>query len=190
MARSAPRLRKHPGCEARISPSTTAPGTPSPNCCPIRRPRPPSASCASHRLLRAPPHQRARFADRQGSSYRSHRFREACQQRDKRHARTRPYTPRTNGKAERFIQTGYTNGSTPTLGRQEQRDANCRLARLLQLARPHGSLATSRPSAVPPWEQRLPKDPSLPPSSPGRFIKLRRPGFEGAIKLTDSERIK
>ena len=40
-----------------------------------------------------------------GSSYRSHQFRSACQQMGIKHRRTRPYTPRTNGKAERFIQT-------------------------------------------------------------------------------------
>ncbi len=40
-----------------------------------------------------------------GSSYRSRQFRHACQQLDIKHSRTRPYTPRTNGKAERFIQT-------------------------------------------------------------------------------------
>jgi transposase InsO family protein len=40
-----------------------------------------------------------------GSSYRSRQFRHACQQMAIKHSRTRPYTPRTNGKAERFIQT-------------------------------------------------------------------------------------
>jgi transposase InsO family protein len=40
-----------------------------------------------------------------GSAYRSHAFREACDAAGLRHKRTRPYTPRTNGKAERFIQT-------------------------------------------------------------------------------------
>jgi transposase InsO family protein len=40
-----------------------------------------------------------------GSSYRSHQFRAACSEREIKHQRTRPYTPRTNGKAERFIQT-------------------------------------------------------------------------------------
>ena len=40
-----------------------------------------------------------------GSAYRSHRFRQACDQAGLKHKRTRPYTPRTNGKAERFIQT-------------------------------------------------------------------------------------
>jgi transposase InsO family protein len=40
-----------------------------------------------------------------GSSYRSSQFRQACQRLALKHHRTRPYTPRTNGKAERFIQT-------------------------------------------------------------------------------------
>ena len=40
-----------------------------------------------------------------GSSYRSRQFRHACQKMAIKHSRTRPYTPRTNGKAERFIQT-------------------------------------------------------------------------------------
>jgi transposase InsO family protein len=40
-----------------------------------------------------------------GSAYKSHAFREALAARSISHKRTRPYTPRTNGKAERFIQT-------------------------------------------------------------------------------------
>ena len=40
-----------------------------------------------------------------GSAYRSKLFARALQQAGIRHVRTRPYTPRTNGKAERFIQT-------------------------------------------------------------------------------------
>ena len=40
-----------------------------------------------------------------GSGYVSRAFRARCQARRLRHLRTRPYTPRTNGKAERFIQT-------------------------------------------------------------------------------------
>jgi transposase InsO family protein len=40
-----------------------------------------------------------------GSCYKAHRFARACQQLGLKHRRTRPYTPRTNGKAERFIQT-------------------------------------------------------------------------------------
>lgn len=40
-----------------------------------------------------------------GSAYLSRLFAAACQRHGLRHVRTRPYTPRTNGKAERFIQT-------------------------------------------------------------------------------------
>lgn len=40
-----------------------------------------------------------------GAGYRSKRFARLCRRLRLRHLRTRPYTPRTNGKAERFIQT-------------------------------------------------------------------------------------
>lgn len=40
-----------------------------------------------------------------GSGYVSKAFSQACTELGLRHIRTRPYTPRTNGKAERFIQT-------------------------------------------------------------------------------------
>lgn len=40
-----------------------------------------------------------------GSAYRSRRFAKALRQLSIRHIFTRPYTPKTNGKAERFIQT-------------------------------------------------------------------------------------
>src|SRR5712692_5534962 len=40
-----------------------------------------------------------------GSCYKSFAFRRACKRLALRHIRTKPYTPRTNGKAERFIQT-------------------------------------------------------------------------------------
>ena len=40
-----------------------------------------------------------------GSGYRSHLFAQVCRTLAVAHVRTRPYTPRTNGKAERFIQT-------------------------------------------------------------------------------------
>ncbi len=40
-----------------------------------------------------------------GSGYVSKAFRAACVELGIRHVRTRPYTPKTNGKAERFVQT-------------------------------------------------------------------------------------
>ncbi len=40
-----------------------------------------------------------------GSCYKSHLFRDTCKALNIKHLRTKPYTPQTNGKAERFIQT-------------------------------------------------------------------------------------
>jgi transposase InsO family protein len=40
-----------------------------------------------------------------GSCYRSKAFARACRDLELKHVRTKPYTPKTNGKAERFIQT-------------------------------------------------------------------------------------
>ncbi len=77
-----------------------------------------------------------------GSSYRSQQFRHACQQMAIKHRRTRPYTPRTNGKAERFIQTAlrewvyakyWTNSQERDMHLQPWNDYYNR-------ERPHGSL--------------------------------------------------
>lgn len=40
-----------------------------------------------------------------GTGYRSKAFKAVCAELGVRHIRTRPYTPKTNGKAERFVQT-------------------------------------------------------------------------------------
>lgn len=40
-----------------------------------------------------------------GSCYKARNFGKACRRRGIKHVRTKPYTPRTNGKAERFIKT-------------------------------------------------------------------------------------
>ena len=47
----------------------------------------------------------ARIMTDNGLCYKSFDFRDACRDLGLKHIRTRPYTPKTNGKAERFIQT-------------------------------------------------------------------------------------
>jgi transposase InsO family protein len=47
----------------------------------------------------------ARVMTDNGSCYRSKAFAKACRDLGLKHVRTRPYTPKTNGKAQRFIQT-------------------------------------------------------------------------------------
>ncbi|AMX95493.1 MAG: IS481 family transposase [Mesorhizobium sp.] len=47
----------------------------------------------------------ARVMTDNGSCYRSKAFAKACRDLGLKHVTTRPYTPKTNGKAERFIQT-------------------------------------------------------------------------------------
>jgi transposase InsO family protein len=47
----------------------------------------------------------ARVMTDNGSCYRSRAFARTCRRLELKHLRTRPYTPQTNGKAERFIQS-------------------------------------------------------------------------------------
>jgi len=77
-----------------------------------------------------------------GSSYRSQQFRQACQQMAIKHSRTRPYTPRTNGKAERFIQTALREWAyAKHWADSEQRDACLKPWNdYYNMERPHGSL--------------------------------------------------
>ena len=48
-----------------------------------------------------------------GSCYRSKVFAKACKKLKLKHIRTKPYTPKTNGKAERFIQTALREWAYP-----------------------------------------------------------------------------
>ena len=77
-----------------------------------------------------------------GSSYRSQQFRMACQTMNIRHRRTRPYTPRTNGKAERFIQTALREWAyAKHWDDSEQRDMALKpWTDYYNRERPHGSL--------------------------------------------------
>ena len=77
-----------------------------------------------------------------GSSYRSHPFRQLCSQLGIRHVLTRPYTPRTNGKAERFIQTALREWAySRHWSDSQQRDAYLQpWTDYYNRERPHGSL--------------------------------------------------
>jgi transposase InsO family protein len=82
-----------------------------------------------------------------GSCYRSRYFHAACLRLGIRHHFTRPYTPRTNGKAERFIQTALHEWAYARhYSHSEERDQN--LAPWLEhynFSRPHGSLGYAPP---------------------------------------------
>ena len=63
-----------------------------------------------------------------GVGYRSHLFRQAWQALGLRHLLTRPYTPKTNGKAERFIKTMLQDWAyaVPYGSSVQQETASCR----------------------------------------------------------------
>jgi len=82
-----------------------------------------------------------------GSAYSSHAFRQACARAGLRHLRTKPYTPRTNGKAERFIQTSLREWAyARAYNTSDERTAE--LSRWLHRYnwhRPHGSIGSKPP---------------------------------------------
>ncbi len=84
-----------------------------------------------------------------GSPFVSLAFAETCQQLGIRHLRTRPYRPRTNGKAERFIQTlqrewAYGKPYRSSAGRQRALPA---WLRYYNHRRPHRALGGRSPMA-------------------------------------------
>jgi transposase InsO family protein len=82
-----------------------------------------------------------------GSAYRSHAFRDACARASVRHLRTRPYTPCTNGKAERFLQTVMRECAYAHAFRSsgERAAALPRWLHLYNVHRPHTALAGQPP---------------------------------------------
>jgi transposase InsO family protein len=93
-----------------------------------------------------------------GSCYRSQIHAKACRELGLRHLRTRPYRPRTNGKAERFIQTHKNRWAWGALyGSSAERSAALPgwLA-YYNFRRRHGSLGHKPPAArLAELEQRL-----------------------------------
>jgi len=82
-----------------------------------------------------------------GAGYRSRRFRATCQQLGLRHLFTRPYTPRTNGKVERFIKTALLEWAYARLYRHsdERRQALAQWLHHYNWHRPHTSLGGRPP---------------------------------------------
>jgi transposase InsO family protein len=144
-----------------------------------------------------------------GSAYRSHHWRHACGALALRHMRTRPYTPRTNGKAERFIQTSLREWAyaRPFASSHERTTALVPWLEHYNHARPHAALAHQPPftrlcqpaflgstdGAVPPSRPAIPHDRSAgavpgTPQATGasrREASLRRPA--GPITLEQEE---
>jgi transposase InsO family protein len=85
-----------------------------------------------------------------GSAYRSKLFAKALHNAAARHVRTRPYTPRTNGKAERFIQTSLREWAyvKPYSSSAERSHAIGPWTDHYNLARPHAGIG-----GITPWQR-------------------------------------
>jgi len=82
-----------------------------------------------------------------GSAYRSYYFAAVCRQLGLKHRFTRPYTPRTNGKAERFIQTALREWAYARIY-QDSNERSQELHSWLHMYnwhRPHASLGLAPP---------------------------------------------
>jgi len=85
-----------------------------------------------------------------GSAYRSKLFARVLSQAGMRHIRTRPYTPRTNGKAERFIQTSLREWAyaRPYLTSAQRTQAIGPWTDAYNLSRPHAGIG-----GLAPWQR-------------------------------------
>ncbi|WP_369058233.1 IS481 family transposase [Caulobacter sp. 73W] len=85
-----------------------------------------------------------------GAAYCSRQFAAALKLAGARHLRTRPYTPRTNGKAERFIQTSLREWAyaRPYSSSDERARAVTAWTDSYNLARPHSGIA-----GLTPWQR-------------------------------------
>jgi transposase InsO family protein len=89
----------------------------------------------------------ARVMTDNGGCYKSRAFRDACARLGLKHIRTKPYTPQTNGKAERLIQTALREWAYATAFNtsDERRDELPRWLHRYNWHRPHASLAGKTP---------------------------------------------
>jgi transposase InsO family protein len=85
-----------------------------------------------------------------GSAYRSKLFAKALRDAGARHTRTRPYTPRTNGKAERFIQTSLREWAyaRPYASSDQRNAARGPWIDAYNLQRPHAGIG-----GLSPWQR-------------------------------------
>jgi transposase InsO family protein len=83
-----------------------------------------------------------------GSAYKAHSFSRALTQLGLRHLRIQPYRPRTNGKAERFIQTLLNEWAYSRIygSSTERAQALPRFLDRYNYQRPHGSLSHQPPA--------------------------------------------
>jgi transposase InsO family protein len=84
-----------------------------------------------------------------GSAYVSHAYRRALTELGLRHVRIRPYRPRTNGKAERFIQTLLGEWAYERIygSSAERARALPLFLKRYNFVRPHGSLGHRPPAS-------------------------------------------
>jgi transposase InsO family protein len=89
----------------------------------------------------------ARVMTDNGGCYRAFDFRDACRDLGLKHIRTRPYTPTTNGKAERFIQSALREWAyAQPYTHSDRRTAELpRWLHRYNWHRPHGSLEAKPP---------------------------------------------
>jgi transposase InsO family protein len=82
-----------------------------------------------------------------GSCYKSFAFRRACKRLGLKHIRTKPYTPKTNGKAERFIQTSLREWAyAQAYSTSKERAAELpKWLHRYNWHRPHGSIGSKPP---------------------------------------------
>ena len=87
------------------------------------------------------------MTDNWPSAYRSHAFRGRLKEAEIRHIRTRPYTPKTNGKAERFIQTSLREWAYARAYQSSAERGHAMLPWIAEYnrSRPHSALAGKPP---------------------------------------------